>query len=58
MDKIESISLIVKDTAKALEFCTKKLGGELEEYPQGVSATCSDPDWNLFTIRGPPQKDS
>lgn len=27
---------------------------ELEEYPQGVSATFSDPDGNLFTIRGLP----
>ena len=25
---------------------------ELEEYPQGVSATFADPDGNLFTIRG------
>ena len=29
---------------------------ELEEYPQGVSATFSDPDGNLFTIRGLPRK--
>ncbi len=131
MDKIESVSLIVKDKAKALEFYTEKVGfekrtdvtnygyrwvtvgprgqdlqlelwqvgspdptgwsknwkpgntppivllvddcykmfaelkakgvefrRELEEYPQGVSATFSDPDGNLFTIRGLPQKDS
>jgi catechol 2,3-dioxygenase-like lactoylglutathione lyase family enzyme len=131
MEQIESISLIVKDKAKALEFYTEKVGFEkkidvtnyghrwvtvgpkgqalqlelwqvgspdptgwsknwkpgnappivllvddcykmfaelkakgvefrrdLEEYPQGVSATFSDPDGNLFTIRGLPQKDS
>ena len=131
MEKIESVSLIVKDKAKALEFYTEKVGfekktdvtnygywwvtvgpreqdlqlelwqagspdptgssknwkpgnappivllvddcytmfaelkakgvefrRELEEYPQGVSATFSDPDGNLFTIRGPPQKRS
>lgn len=29
---------------------------ELEEYPQGVSSTFSDPDGNLFTISGLPQK--
>ena len=33
--------------AKGVEFVR-----ELEEYPQGVSATFSDPDGNLFTIRG------
>ena len=127
MDKIESISLIVRDKAQALEFYTEKVGfekkvdvtnygyrwltvgpkgqdlqlelwqvgsatssgssrnwkpgnappivllvddcykiyadlkakgvefvRELEEYPQGVSATFSDPDGNLFTIRGLP----
>jgi catechol 2,3-dioxygenase-like lactoylglutathione lyase family enzyme len=129
--KIDSISLIVKDKAKALEFYTEKVGfekkmdvtnygyrwltvgpkgqelglelwqvgspdptggsknwkpgnappmvlfvedcyklfaelkargvefrRELEEYPQGVSATFSDPDGNLFTIRGLSQKRS
>jgi catechol 2,3-dioxygenase-like lactoylglutathione lyase family enzyme len=39
--------------AKGVEFRR-----ELEEYPQGVSATFSDPDGNLFTIRGLPQKRS
>lgn len=131
MDKIESISLVVRDKAKALEFFTKKVGFEkktdvtsygyrwvtvgprgqdmqlelwqagspgpadwsknwkpgsspplvllvddcykmyadlkakgvefrrdLEEYPQGVSATFSDPDGNLFTIRGLTQRSS
>ena len=129
MDRIESVSLIVKDKAQALEFYTEKVGfekkidatnygyrwvtvgpkeqdlqlelwqvgspdpagrsknwrpgntppmvllvddcyrmfaelkakgveftRELEEYPQGVSATFSDPDGNLFTIRGRPQR--
>lgn len=129
MDKIESVPLIVKDKAKALEFFTEKVGfekkvdvtdhgyrwvtvglkgqdmqlelrqtgstdpnlesknwkpgnappivllvddcyktfaelkakgveftRELEEYPQGVSATFADPDGNLFTIRGLPRR--
>lgn len=129
MDKIESVSLIVKDKAEALEFYTERVGfekktdvtnygyrwvtvgprgqdlqlelwqmgtedptgrsrswkpgkappivllvddcyktfaelkakgveftRELEEYPQGVSATFSDPDGNLFTIRGLPRR--
>jgi len=129
MDKIESVSLIVRDKAQALEFYTEKVGfekktdvtnygyrwvtvgpkeqdmqlelwqvgsagptgaskgwkpgnappivllvddcykmfaelkargvefrRELEEYPQGVSATFADPDGNLFTIRGLAQR--
>ena len=129
MDKIESVSLVVRDKAHALEFYTEKVGfekktdvmnrgyrwvtvgpkeqdmqlelwqvgsadptraskgwkpgnappivllvddcykmfaelkargvefrRELEEYPQGVSATFADPDGNLFTIRGLPQR--
>ncbi len=129
MDKIESVPVIVKDKAVALEFYSKKLGfekkvdvtdhgyrwvtvgpkgqdmqlelwqvgslhpgadsknwqpghappivllvddcrrmfvdlkakgvafkGDLLEYPQGVSATFSDPDGNLLTIRGLPQR--
>lgn len=39
--------------AKGVEFTR-----ELEEYPQGVSATFSDPDGNLFTIRGLPGRKS
>lgn len=39
--------------AKGVEFTR-----ELEEYPQGVSATFSDPDGNLLTIRGLPQRRS
>ncbi|HVC26927.1 MAG TPA: VOC family protein [Nitrososphaerales archaeon] len=39
--------------AKGVEFRRK-----LEEYPQSVSATFSDSDGNLFTIRGLPQRDS
>jgi hypothetical protein len=34
----------------------RKSRNELEEYPQGVSATFSDPDGNLFTTPGLPQK--
>ncbi len=129
MDKIESVSLLVKDKAKALKLYTEKVGfekrtdvtdrgyrwvtvgpkgqdlqlelwqtgsldptwssrswkpgnapptvllvddcykmyaelkakgvesrRELEEYPQCVSAAFSDPDGNLFTIRGLPQR--
>ncbi len=131
MDKIESVSLIVRDKARALEFYTEKVGfekktdvtnhgyrwvtvgpkeqdmqlelwqvgssdptgasrnwkpgnmppivllvddcykvfaelkakgvefrRELEEYPQGVSATFADPDGNLFTIRGLPRREA
>lgn len=131
MDKIESIPVIVRDKADALEFYTKTLGFEkktdvtnygyrwltvgakgqdlqlelyrvgtadssgqpntwtpgnappivllvddcrglfaelkskgvefrrdLQEYPGGVSATFSDPDGNLFTIRGIARKES
>ncbi len=130
MDKIESVPVIVKDKAAALEFYTKTLGfekktdvtnygyrwltvgpkgqdlqlelwqvgsadssglpndwkpgsappmvllvddcrklfadlksrgvevkRELQEYPGGVSATFSDPDGNLFTLRGIARKE-
>jgi len=39
--------------AKGVEFVR-----ELEAYPQGVSATFSDPDGNLFTIRGLPRREA
>lgn len=39
--------------AKGVEFRR-----ELEEYPQGVSATFADPDGNLFTIRGLPRREA
>lgn len=131
MDKIESVSLIVRDKAQALEFYTEKVGfvkktdvtnhgyrwvtvgpkeqdmqlelwqvgsadltetsknwkpgnappivllvdncyrmfaelkakgvefrRELQEYPQGVSATFVDPDGNLITIRGLPRREA
>ncbi len=131
MDRIESVPVIVKNKAEALEFYTKKMGFEkktdvtnygyrwvtvgpkgqdlqlelwqvgspdptgaskswrpgsappivllvddcrklsaelkskgveckraLQEYPGGVSATFSDPDGNLFTIRGVARKES
>ena len=38
---------VAEPKAKGVEFRR-----ELEEYPQGVSATFSDPDGNLFTIHG------
>ena len=53
------IVLLVDDCYKA--FAELKAKGvqftrELEEYPQGVSATFSDPDGNRFTIRGLPRR--
>jgi hypothetical protein len=58
--KAPPLVLFVEDCYKM--FAELKASGvefrrELEEYKQGVSATISDPDGNLFTIRGLPQKE-